>query len=219
MEFLKMREPTNTWTHFITFLVAIVGLGFLIALSYKNVSTLVTMSIYGISVILLYGASSIYHWLHTTSQNELILKKLDHCAIYLLIAGSYTPVLYYGLDGSWCWSMLGAIWGLTVIGILMKVWFIRIPRYISTLFYVILGWIAVIPFAKLLHKLPIGAIILMSVGGALYTIGAIIYATKWLDFSPNRFGFHEIFHFFVMAGSGVHYAMMVVYIIPLGLQG
>ena len=217
MKFFKMREPVNTWTHFITFLAAVIGLFFLIGLSWSNPSTLVTMTIYGVSVILLYGASSLYHWVFTTPKKELILRKMDHCAIYLLIAGSYTPVFYYGLDGSLKWIMLLCVWGLSVLGIVLKMFFMHIPRYVSTAFYLTLGWIALVPFMQLVHSLPTGAIILMVLGGVFYTIGAVIYATKWLDFYPGRFGFHEIFHLFIMAGTAVHFVMMVMYILPIGL--
>ncbi|MDA8353989.1 MAG: hemolysin III family protein [Firmicutes bacterium] len=219
MKWLKMKEPVNTWTHFVTFLAAIVGFVFLILLSRENLSTLVTMTIYGVSVILLYGASSLYHWVRTTPKKELVLKKLDHCSIYLLIAGSYTPVFYHGLEGVWKWVMLIAIWVLAVIGIVLKLFFIHAPRYVSTAFYVTLGWIALIPFAQLVHNLPAGALILMVAGGVLYTVGAVIYATRWLDFFPNRFGFHEVFHLFIMAGTGAHFAMMIAYILPMGLTG
>lgn len=211
----NMKEPVNTWTHFLTFLVAIVGLVFLILVSKDNVSKLVTMTIYGVSVILLYGASSLYHWVRTTPRKELLLKKLDHIAIYLLIAGSYTPVFTYGLEGAWKWTMLAAVWLLAAIGAFLKLWFVKAPRYISTAFYVTLGWIAVIPFVQLAGNLPLGAIILMVTGSVAYTIGAIIYATKCFDFVPNRFGFHEVFHLFVMAGTAIHFVMMWVYILPL----
>lgn len=215
MNFLKMKEPVNTWTHFITFIAGIVGLVFLIILTRENLSKLIIMTIYGVSVILLYGASSLYHWVKTTPRKEYMLKKFDHIAIYFLIAGSYTPVFYYGLDGLWKWTMLSAVWVLALIGMLLKLWFIHAPRYVSTAFYVTLGWIAVVPFVQLVDNLPVGAIILMIAGGVAYTVGAIIYATKCFDFFPNRFGFHEIFHLFVMTGSVVHFIMMVVFILPI----
>lgn len=211
----NMKEPVNTWTHFITFIAGIIGLVFLIILSKDNLTKLVTMSIYGVSVILLYGASSLYHWVKTTPQKELILKKMDHVAIYILISGSYTPVFYYGLDGSWKWSMLTAVWVLSFIGILLKIRLIYAPRYVSTAFYVTLGWIAVVPILQLIDRLPTGAISLTVLGGVAYTLGALIYATKWLDFFPNRFGHHEIFHLFIMAGSVIHFIMMIKYIMPM----
>jgi len=212
---LGMKDPISTLTHFIPFIAAIVGLVFLIVVSKGSVSKLVTMTIYGVSMIILYGASTVYHWVRTTPNKELVLKKIDHIAIYILIAGSYTPVFYYGLEGSWRLAMLISVWSLAVIGVVLKIWFIHAPRYVSTAFYVSLGWIALVPFFQLIHQLPLGALILMISGGVTYTVGAIIYATKWLDFFPNRFGFHEIFHLFVVAGSVIHFIMIAVYLLPL----
>ena len=212
---LKMKEPVNTWTHFISFVASIVGLVFLIVVCKNSISKLVTMTIYGLSMILLYGASSIYHWVQTTPKKELLLKKIDHIAIYFLIAGSYTPVFYYGLEGAWRWAMLISVWSLAVIGMALKIWFIHAPRYVSAGFYVSLGWIALVPFLQLIKHLPLGAIILMAVGGVIYTMGAVIYATKIFDFFPKRFGFHEIFHLFIAAGSIVHFIMIFIYIVPM----
>ena len=212
---LKMKEPVNTWTHFISFVAAIVGLIILIILCRNSLSKLITMTIYGLSLILLYGASSLYHWVRTTPQKELLLKKIDHIAIYFLIAGSYTPVFYYGLEGAWRWAMLISVWSLALLGMALKIWFIHAPRYVSSAFYVSLGWIALVPFLQLIKHLPVGAVILMAVGGVLYTIGAVIYATKIFDFFPKRFGFHEIFHLFIAAGSVVHFIMILMYIVPM----
>ncbi len=212
MKFNTIKEPGNMLTHFIPFVAAIFGLGLLVWLSRTNLSKLVIMTIYGVSVIVLYGTSTIYHWVKTTPKRELLLRKLDHIAIYLLIAGSYTPVFYYGLQGAWKWTMLAAVWVLAVLGMLLKVWFIHAPRYVSTVFYVTLGWIALVPFLQLIDNLPIGAIIYMVVGGVLYTVGAVIYAAKIFNF--RRIGFHEIFHLFIAAGSTVHFLMMIIYIMP-----
>ena len=212
---LNMKEPVNTWSHFISFVAAIVGLVFLIILSKDNIYKLITMTIYGLSVISLYGASSIYHWVKTTPQKELLLKRIDHIAIYFLIAGTYTPVFYFGLEGSWRWAMLISVWSLAVIGMALKIWFIHAPRYVSSAFYVSLGWIALVPFMQLIKHLQLGAIILMAVGGVIYTMGAVIYATKIFDFFPKRFGFHEIFHLFIATGSIVHFMMIIIYIVPM----
>lgn len=212
---LKMKEPVNTWTHLIPFMAAIIGLVFLIIICKDNISKLVTMTIYGLSMIVLYGASSVYHWVRTTPQRELLLKRLDHIAIYFLIAGSYTPVFYYGLEGAWRWAMLSAVWTLAIVGMALKIWFIHAPRYVSATFYVSLGWIALVPFLQLIKHLPIGAIILMAVGGVVYTMGAVIYATKIFDFFPKRFGFHEIFHLFIATGSILHFIMIFIYIVPM----
>ena len=171
---VKIKEPVNALTHFVTFIASIVGLVFLIILAKNNVSKLVTMTIYGISIIFLYGASSLYHWLKVSPQKTLLLRKLDHVAIYLVIAGSYTPVFYYGLTGAWKWAMLIAVWTLALIGVFLKICSMQIPRYVSTVFYVTLGWIALVPFLQLFNNLPPGAVYLMVIGGVIYTIGAII---------------------------------------------
>lgn len=210
-----MKEPVNTWTHFIAFVGAIIALVFLVITSKNSVSKLIIMTIYGLSMIVLYGASSVYHWAQTTPQKEIILKKIDHIAIYFLIAGTYTPVFYYGLVGTWRWTMLAAVWTLAIVGMALKIWFIHAPRYVSAIFYVSLGWIALIPFLQLIKHLPLDAIILMAVGGVAYTMGAIIYATKIFDFFPKRFGFHEIFHLFIAAGSIIHFIMIFTYIVPM----
>lgn len=212
---LKMKEPVNTWTHFIAFVGAIIALVFLLIMSKNSVPKLIIMTIYGLSMIVLYGASSAYHWVQTTPQKEIILKKIDHISIYFLIAGTYTPVFYYGLVGTWRWAMLAAVWTLAIVGMALKIWFIYAPRYVSAIFYVSLGWIALIPFLQLIKHLPLEAIILMAVGGVAYTMGAVIYATKIFDFFPKRFGFHEIFHLFIAVGSIVHFIMIFNYIVPM----
>lgn len=217
MNCLNMKEPINTWTHFIPFIAGIVGLVFLIIESLGNLALLVTMSIFGVSIILLYGASTVYHWVKTTPKKELLLRKLDHIAIYLLIAGTYTPILYFALDGAWKITMLIAVWLLALIGIIMKVFFINLPRSVSTSFYIALGWLAVIPFGKLINTLPFTAIFLLILGGITYTIGGIIYATKKLNFFPKTIGFHGVFHIFIAAGTLIHFFMVYIFIIPLSV--
>lgn len=215
---LKVREPMNTLTHFIPFLAGWVGLFFLILLSRDNLSKLITMSIFGLSVIALYGASSLYHAVRTTPSKELTLRKIDHMAIYILISGSYTPVFYYGLDGAWRWAMLISVWVLAIIGITLKIWFMNAPRYVSTAFYVSLGWIAIVPIVQLAHNLPLGAILLMVSGGVMYTFGAVIYAAKIFRIPRIDLGFHEIFHIFVAAGTVIHFIMILIYFVPMSIQ-
>ncbi|SDY14818.1 hemolysin III family protein [Thermoactinomyces sp. DSM 45892] len=215
MKFLRMREPVNTWTHFASFLAGIVGLVFLIVLTYQNPTKLLTMIIYGVSLIVLFGASSLYHWVHVKPKTKLALRKFDHIAIYFFIAGTYTPVVYVGLEGAWRITMLICVWSLAIVGMVMKLWFMNVPRIVSTIFYVTLGWLAIVPFGQFIEHLPIKAIILLIAGGVAYTVGAVIYATKIFDFIPNKFGFHEIFHIFIMLGSLAHFLMISMYIVPL----
>ncbi len=216
MKFLrKIKEPMNTLTHFIPFIAAWFGLVSLIILSYGNLSKTITMSIYGASVIALYGTSTLYHALRTTPKKEIILRKVDHMMIYVLIAGSYTPVFYYGLEGAWRWVMLAAVWALALIGIVLKIWFINAPRYVSTSFYVTLGWIALVPIVQLVNNLPLGALIMMVAGGVMYTVGAIIYAAKIFKLPKLRLGFHEIFHIFIATGTFIHFLMILIYFVPM----
>ncbi|WP_199620349.1 PAQR family membrane homeostasis protein TrhA [Paenibacillus alkalitolerans] len=214
MKWLRMKEPANTITHLIPFVAGIAGLVFLILETLHDAARLTTGIIFGASVILLYGASTAYHWIRTTPGKVRMLRKLDHIAIFLLIAGTYTPVLYFGLEGWWRWSMLISVYVLSLIGILMKVWFIQIPRSISTAFYIALGWIALIPLAQIVNVFPIEAFVLMILGGVAYTVGGIIYATKIFNFVPNKFGFHEVFHIFVSVGTLLHFVMIAFYILP-----
>jgi hemolysin III len=175
------------------------------------------MSIFGLSVIALYGASSLYHALRTTPRKELALRKIDHMSIYILIAGSYTPVFYYGLSGGWRWAMLISVWALAIIGIVLKIWFMNAPRYVSTAFYVSLGWIALVPIVQLVHNLPLGALLMMVAGGVMYTLGAIVYAAKIFRIPQIHLGFHEIFHLFVVAGTVIHFIMVLIYFVPISI--
>lgn len=209
----RIKEPVNALTHFAMFLAGVVGLGLLIWKGWGTVSGVMVALIFGLSIITLYGASTLYHWVRTTPKKELILRKFDHISIYLLIAGTYTPILYYGLEGLWRQIMLATIWGLSTVGAVLKVWLVGLPRLVTAAFYLGLGWIAVIPFQQLLQTLAKPAIILLLAGGLAYTVGAIIYATKIFNFLPKRFGFHEIFHIFVGLGTVLHFLMIYLFII------
>lgn len=208
----KIKEPVNALTHFAMFLAGLVGLGFLIWKGWGSAAGVTVALIFGLSIITLYGASTLYHWVRTTPKKELLLRKFDHISIYVLIAGTYTPVLYYGLEGLWRWVMLATIWGLSTVGAILKVWLVGLPRMLTAGFYVVLGWLAVIPFGQLLQTLAKPAIVLLIAGGLSYTVGAIIYATKIFNFVPKRFGFHEIFHIFVGLGTVLHFVMIYAFV-------
>ena len=208
---LRFKEPVNTWTHLVTCIAAMVGMGFLVEMTHQRPGLMASMIIYGISMVVLFAASSIYHALDVSVKTNLRLKKFDHVSIFLLIAGTYTPVFVVGLDGGWRITMLALVWSLALAGMVMKLFWIGVPRALSTLLYVAMGWIAVVPSYKLVQALPSGAMVLMLCGGIAYTIGAIIYGTKKLDFFPGKFGHHEIFHLWVSAGAALHFAMVAGY--------
>lgn len=209
---MKIKEPVNALTHFVMFLLGLVGLGLLVWKGWGTISGVTVALIFGLSIIMLYGASTLYHWVRTTPKKELLLRKFDHISIYMLIAGTYTPILYYGLEGWWRWGMLSVIWGLAVLGAVLKIWSVGLPRGLTAGFYLLLGWMAVIPFKQLMGSLARPAIILLIAGGAAYTVGAIIYATKIFNFVPKRFGFHEIFHIFVGLGTILHFLMIFLFV-------
>lgn len=212
---MRIKDPVSGLSHLAGLFLAIVGLVFLIKQTYTEIDKMVVIIIYGASLILLYTASSVYHLMDTAPRTTKILRKIDHVSIFLLIAGCYTPVFYLGLEGTWRLGMLIAVWSIALAGIILKIAWITVPRAISTILYVALGWIALVPFYQLIQNIPLEAILLMVLGGVFYTVGAVIYAKKSWDFFPGVFGFHEVFHFWVLAGSITHYILMYKYIIVL----
>lgn len=210
-----MKAPVNASTHLVACGAAIVGLAFLLARAWGNDIKLVVLAVYGISLVTMFGASGVYHAVTRWPRLTAVLRRIDHASIFLMIAGSYTPVLFFGLAGAWRWAMLLAIWTVSAAAIVLAIRFIEAPRWLSTALYVTLGWLAVIPSAKLVAALPAAAIALIALGGLLYTIGAIVYATKRPDLVPNRFGFHELFHLFVVAAAAAHYAAVAAFLAPL----
>lgn len=210
----KAHEPVSGYTHAAGALLSVVGLIFLLhkAIVYGDALHILAFSIFGVSMILLYTSSSLYHLLSVSDRVRLWLRKLDHSMIYVLIAGTYTPVCLLVLDGGWSWGMFIAIWGLTILGIILKLTWFNAPRWISTIFYLSLGWLAIIIFPQLIELTSIGFLSWIGIGGAAYTIGAVIYGFKKPDPIPEVFGFHEIWHLFVMAGTFSHFWAIYDYI-------
>lgn len=214
---LKVKDPVSGFTHLLGALLSVVGLVLLVIYAVKNgtVWHVVAFSIFGASLILLYTASSLYHLLPVSDQGSTVLRKIDHMMIYVLIAGTYTPVCLIPLRGGWGWSLLSSIWGVAMVGIILKLLWFNAPRWLYTLFYVIMGWLIVIAAVPLVKNMPAGALAWLAAGGILYSIGALIYGTKWPRFKSKVFGFHEIFHLFVLYGSFCHFWMMFRYVLYL----
>ncbi len=211
----KLREPVNGLTHLIAAGIAVMGLIVLLTISWGDTGKVISLTIYGSSMIVLFLASGIYHSINADPDTMLKLRKFDHSAIYLLIAGTYTPICYNMLDGFWKWGMLAIIWSLALVGIIIKMFFIDAPRWITAGVYVIMGWLCIIGVKELLVALPLGALIWMTVGGIIYTLGAVVYITKSMDFIPGVFGFHEVWHIFVILGALAHFIAIAAYIAPL----
>jgi hemolysin III len=209
-----IREPINTITHGIGAILAVIGLGVLIyeAIQRGSISHLIAFSIFGLSMILLYTASSLYHALPVKQKTLELLQKLDHSMIYVLIAGTYTPICLLVLEGGWKWGLFATIWSLAIIGIIKKFLWMNAPRWLSTLFYLGMGWLAVIIFPTLMEKLPMAFLVWIGIGGLAYTLGAVIYGIKKPNPIPNWFGHHEIWHLFVMAGTFSHFWAIYYYL-------
>lgn len=212
---IKIKDPASTLTHLVGALLSICGVFVLVYYAWKQATIwhVISFTIYGISLILLYTASTIYHWLLVSEKTSLILRKIDHMMIYVLIAGTYTPICLIPLHGVWGWSLLIGIWILAIFGIVLKAVSMEVPRWISTGIYVVMGWLVVIATYPLVQAVSWAGVAWLIFGGIVYTVGAIIYALKWPNFNRKWFGFHELFHLFVMGGSACHFWFMYKYIL------
>ncbi len=212
----SLREPVSGLTHFFAAIVAAIGLIVLLVLGWHSIVKEVSLSVYGITLILLFTASATYHLVKAKPNIVAALRKLDHAAIYLLIAGTYTPVCAIMFTGFWKWGLLSIIWSLALIGIVVKMFVMDAPRWLTAGVYVLMGWLCLGAIGEMLQFLPIGALVWLLVGGIVYTLGAAVYASKKLDFWPGKFGFHEIWHIFVILGALAHFIAIAAYIAPRG---
>ncbi|KEF33244.1 hemolysin [Deinococcus sp. RL] len=208
------REPVNALTHWAGAVAALLLLGPLLGWASARGLALWPFAVFGLSMVALYAASASYHSFRPGERGLVWLRKLDHAGIFLLIAGSYTPVAYFGLEGTWRSAVLGLVWGIAGAGVLLKLLTLRLPRWVSTLLYLGMGWLALLFLPQLARTLSGPALFWLAAGGVLYSVGAVIYATKrWHprpggEVFPQHWGFHEVWHLFVLGGSGAHVAMM-----------
>jgi hemolysin III len=214
----RLREPINGLTHLVGGLLASVGLIVLLASAAGEgrADQLVAFGIFGFSLIALYTASALYHLLPLSPVGVARLRRVDHMTIYMLIAGTYTPFCLLALDGAWRVGLLCLIWGLALCGILLKVLWMDTPRWLSVMLYLGMGWVAVIAAPALLRAVPSSGMAWVLSGGLVYSAGALIYGLKRPNLVPGVFGFHELWHLFVVAGSACHFWAVLRYIAPLG---
>jgi len=211
----KIKDPISSLTHLIGVILSIAGLILMVVYSVKlaTVWHIVSLSIFGVSLILLYLASTLYHTIDISQEVNRLLRKIDHMMIYILIAGTYTPICLIPLRGIWGWSLLISIWSIALGGIVLKIFWMGAPRWLSTLIYTLMGWLVVIAFVPIYKAISLGGIVWMVLGGVFYTMGAVIYGVKWPKVDNKYFGFHEIFHIFVLLGSFCHFWLMFRYIL------
>ena len=176
---------------------------------------MVAFGIFGLSLIALYSASTLYHLLPLSPAGIARLRRVDHMAIFVLIAGTYTPFCLLALDGAWRMGLLSVIWVLAMCGVSFKVFWMGAARWLSVALYLGMGWVAVIAAPALLRAVPVGGMAWVLGGGLTYSAGALVYGLKRLNPVPGVFGFHELWHLFVVAGSACHFWAVLHYVAPL----
>lgn len=213
---ITIREPGSAITHFIAMMLAVFSAVPLLVKAgvSSGGSEFTAMLIFIGSMILLYGASTMYHSVNLTGKKLRIFRKLDHMMIFVLIAGSYTPVCLIVLGGKLGYTLLAVVWGIALAGMLIKAFWITCPKWFSSVIYIAMGWVCVFVFGQLLNTLPRPAFLWLLAGGIIYTVGGIIYALKLPIFNSKHkdFGSHEVFHLFVMGGSICHFIFMYLYV-------
>lgn len=205
----KLEEILNAVTHGIGTVLAVIGFAVML-LVYNDGGTwhLVSCIIYGISMVLLYLASTLYHSF-TNEKLKALFKFIDHAAIYILIAGNYTPFALIPLHGSLGWTIFGVIWTIAAVGVVFQMFYVKRFRIFGTVCYLLMGWFAVVMVQPLLSTLPIEAIYWLIGGGLFYTVGAVFYLVKCIPYN------HAIWHLFVLAGSAAHFVAIVKFVLPM----
>jgi len=207
----RFREPVNGFTHLAGAVLSALGLIWLVAVAQNNTPKMVSLVVYGISMILLYAASATFHLTKTSPGKLLWLRRFDHAAIYVMIAGTYTPLFYNLLEGSMRWWLLVIVWLVALGGTAYKLLFLNDSGLLSLACYVIVGCIGLISAPQTLRVLPLDAILLIAIGASFYLIGVVVFGLEKPNFYQH-FGHHEIWHLLVMAGSFVHFIAILIYI-------
>lgn len=210
---VRLREPVNGLTHCLGAVLAVVGSVLLLVRVASPAMPwhIVTFAVFGTAMVMLYTASTLYHWLPLSEAGVRLWRRIDHCMIFVYIAATYTPICLIPLRGPWGWSLFGSVWALALAGIFVKVFWLHAPRWLSTGLYLGMGWMVVVGVYPLVVSLPAGALWWLLAGGLFYTVGAVVYASRWPNVA-RHFGFHELFHVFVMAGSFCHFLVMYLYV-------
>ena len=207
---IKKQETFNFYSHLAGAIAAVVGTVFLAMVASYSASALITALIYGVSMVFLFLASTFYHAFKKEENEKSLWRRMDRLAIFCMIAGTFTPICYMYLDGTWRLSILAIQWGLVGLGLVSQLFFTRAPRIFYAVIYLVMGWIAVFPLKQILSYMNLAQGILLFTGGMFFTLGGLIYATKKPKLITGIFSFHELFHIMVLIGGGLHYAMIYI---------
>ena len=215
----RLKDPGSAITHFIAMMMAtFAATPLLIKALSKGKDSAICCFVFIISMILLYGASTIYHAFDKGERINKILKKLDHAMIFVLIAGSYTPICLLIIGGKTGISLLTIVWVVGILGIIFKLCWVTCPKWLSSVMYIAMGWLCVLAFSPIVNSMTKEAFLWLVVGGVIYTVGGVLYAIKTpkvkaFNERHKYFGTHEIFHLFVMAGSLCHFVLIYNYVV------
>jgi hemolysin III len=208
------REPVSGLTHFIGLILAVIGTVFLIIRASCPVKPvhIISFAVFGAGMIMVYLASTLYHWLPLSEKGVAFMRRIDHISIFFIIAATYTPICAIPLKGPWGISILSCVWTFALMGFILKIAWMNAPRWLSTALYVLMGWLCVVAVIPLIRNLQTGALVWLLVGGIFYSVGAIIYGVKRPRLWPSVFGFHELFHILIICGTVSHYIVMYRYV-------
>ena len=210
----RIKDPGSAITHFIAMILAIAAMVPLLLKASQAQGHFLYLLIFILSMIGLYAASTIYHTLDISPKINQMLRKLDHMMIFILIAGTYTPVCMIVLGDRTGWLLLAGVWAIAIVGIVINACWITCPKWFSSLIYIAMGWVCILAITKIIQALPKAGFMCVLAGGVIYTLGGVIYALKLPIFNSKHknFGSHEIFHLFVMGGSLCHYVVMYAFV-------
>lgn len=209
---MKLKAPLAGSIHLVGAMLSIPALVVLILIGSGSAWKVVSLSIYGVSLFILFTFSVLYHWLPQSAGGKYqIFRKLDHLAIYFLIAGTYTPFCLNTMRGTLGWTIFGLIWGMAIFGIVIQSIYINAPRWLTTTIYIFMGWLILFAIRPLMASLPIGGILWLVAGGVIYSVGGVIYTIKRPNIHP-KFGYHELWHSMVLLGAACHFVAILLYV-------
>jgi hemolysin III len=212
--FQHFRDPVSGLTHLVAALVAVVGWAGLLYLGRDDGAKQAALTVYGSSLVLMFSASAAYHSIRSGRRLTRWLHRLDHAAIYLLVAGTYTPICLQLFTNGWRWGILATVWSIGLVGIGLKLFAPKVPRWLTASLSLLMGWLGMVALPEMCRTLPVAGLVWLVVGGLFFSVGAVVYLIKRPNPYPGVFGFHEIWHIFVILGCLSHYIVIGVYVAP-----
>lgn len=214
MTFNKDKDLVSAALHILGFILSAAGTVVLLVKAAELTPWhVVSYAIFGATMMALYAASSVYHLFYISERVHGILRRIDHIMIFMLIAGTYTPICLLTLRGAWGWVLFGIVWGCALAGLFIKIFWMEAPRWLSTAFYIGMGWAALLAIWPLTQRMSGAALGWLFGGGAVYTVGGVFYALRFPRIDTRFFGFHELFHIFILLGSACFYVLIYGYVL------